>query len=264
MRRLDTALHVADRGIGVATGGADDGGVRLIILTDDADPKSATERARRALAQAGAPEATVVEVVRRRLSPGRPRRVEAPSDLSYRTLDLPNGRTLRAAREGTMGDWVIAVGDRDDAWRGRSLFGRAVRGPGAAVRTRRRLGRGRHLPARRSQDRRRHPIRVRLLRQADARRAAAAARARLPGRRQQREPAAGARCVQIVRNRMTLRALLQLLCERAGVGDDPALAVPEGEALAAAVGALEDRDEVVEGDRVDGVAGVGAALCVLK
>jgi hypothetical protein len=71
VRRLDAALHAVDRRIGVGAGGAEDGGVRLLIFTDEADPDRAVDRARRALA-----EAALVEVVRRRLSPGRPRRVE--------------------------------------------------------------------------------------------------------------------------------------------------------------------------------------------
>jgi Cysteine-rich CPCC len=123
VRRLDAALHAADRTIGVGTGGAEDGGIRLFVITDEGDPDDAVERARRALAEAGAPEAALVEIVRWRLSPGRPRRVADPGELAFRTLDLPDGRVLRAAHEGPMGDWVVAVGDQSDAWRGRSLFG---------------------------------------------------------------------------------------------------------------------------------------------
>jgi hypothetical protein len=123
LRSLDAELRAADRGIGVATGAAEDGGARLFILTDEAEPDGALQRARRALGEAGAPDATVVEVVRRRLSPGRARRVEAPADLEYRALELPDGRTLRASHEGAMGDWVVWVGDDGEAWRGRSLFG---------------------------------------------------------------------------------------------------------------------------------------------
>lgn len=100
VRRRDEALHVADRGIGVGTGGAEGGGARMFIFTDERDPDRALERARRALAEAGAPESTLVEVVQRRLSPGRPRRVATPSDLEYRTLAVPDGRVLRAAHEG--------------------------------------------------------------------------------------------------------------------------------------------------------------------
>jgi Cysteine-rich CPCC len=122
VRRLDAALHRVDRTIGVATGGAHGGGVRLIILTDDADAELALERARRALDEAGAPDAAVVEIVPRRLDPGRARRVEAPGDVPYRTMALPGGRSLRAAHEGPMGDWIVLVDDRKEAWRGRSLF----------------------------------------------------------------------------------------------------------------------------------------------
>jgi hypothetical protein len=35
VRRLDAALHAADRRIGVSTGRTEDGGVRLIIYTDE-------------------------------------------------------------------------------------------------------------------------------------------------------------------------------------------------------------------------------------
>jgi cysteine-rich CPCC protein len=121
VRRLDAALHAADRRIGVSTGRTEDGEVRLIIYTDEADPDRAVERARQALAEAGAAGAALIEVGRLRLSPGRPRRVEARDDLPYWTLDLPDGRVLRAAHEGPMGDWVVAVGYRGEAWRGRSL-----------------------------------------------------------------------------------------------------------------------------------------------
>jgi hypothetical protein len=127
--RLVAELHRADRRLGVAYGREGDG-TRLILLTGEADERVALLKATRLLAEASeraglAPEIArggqVQRVAPRALSPGRPRPVSTPADLTHRAVAVPGG-VLRAAHGGPLGDWIVYLeGAEDRAWTGRSL-----------------------------------------------------------------------------------------------------------------------------------------------
>jgi hypothetical protein len=129
--RLVASLHRADRKLGIGVGRRGDR-TQLILITDEADPDVARARATSLLLDAMEREgfehetASSVEcemVTARRLSPGRPRRVSAPSDLAYRAVTLPDGTSLNAASEGTLGNWTAYQdGAEDRARTGRDLL----------------------------------------------------------------------------------------------------------------------------------------------
>lgn len=101
-------------------------------MTDEADGQAARRKATRLLAEASEQAGLAREIAhcveiqrvgRRALSPGRPRPVRAPAHLGYRAVETAGGEVLRAAHEGSLGDWVVYLdGAEDRAWTGRSLL----------------------------------------------------------------------------------------------------------------------------------------------
>jgi len=120
-RELDETLHRANRYIGVITGGHERR-LGLTILTTAADADVAQGDARRmlsaALAELGlaelGEEIEVIEVRGRPVLPGGPHRVDAAPELEYRAATLPDGRVLRAARAGPLGEWFAYTEDESD------------------------------------------------------------------------------------------------------------------------------------------------------
>jgi hypothetical protein len=115
--RLDRELHLADRRIGVITDGHERG-LRLIVLTSADDAEAARTHALQlitaALEKLGlddvAPQIEVGAVSARPTLPGGPRPADAPP-LDYRSTTLPDGRVLRAACSGPLGEWFAYVDD---------------------------------------------------------------------------------------------------------------------------------------------------------
>ena len=118
---LDETLHRANRHIGVITGGHERG-LKLIILTVADDADSAQADALRmlsgALGELGlgelAPQIELAEVRGRPVPPGGPHRIDAAPTLEFRATTLPDGRVLRAACSGPLGEWFAYTDDEPD------------------------------------------------------------------------------------------------------------------------------------------------------
>lgn len=127
--RLADAMHAADRDVGIVRSSPLDGPATLRVLTPDADAERARRRAvdlveaaAAAIGERGIEGLRVGRVDTRRPAAGRARRAAAAPPTAKRAT-LPDGRVVRAAHEGPLGEWIAWVDDRpEDVWRGRALF----------------------------------------------------------------------------------------------------------------------------------------------
>ena len=126
---LADAMHAADRTVGIGRAWTDEG-PRLIVMTRHRQAEAARQHAidliKRSASAAGVDEQSVVtlrvlDVQARRVPPGRPRPHGAlPPEA--KTIRLADGRVLRAAYEGPLGEWIVGVEGGSEVWRGRWLL----------------------------------------------------------------------------------------------------------------------------------------------
>lgn len=128
--RLVTELHRGDRRLGVISGGRGDRH-GLSLLTAAADVEAVRSKSERSLAaaieRAGVTEAIAGDVRIEAItvgsrSPGSARPVRLRPAATDRTLSIPDGRTLRVAYEGPLGNWIACLeGEPEHAWSARAL-----------------------------------------------------------------------------------------------------------------------------------------------